>query len=145
MYFELDLTNESMLQAEMRKCKLLPNKGRLKDVLPKRLYKRLKRHLHYIRKKMAVWLKDLENDFQYASYADNLYRQLTKNWYRKRPIWVMLMVNSLTESDIKSRGIPVLDQYLAGKAVEDRKETGAVESVEEQCRPLNALNTTQVS
>ena len=67
------------------------------------------------------------------------------NWVRKRPIWVMLMVNSLTESDIKSRGIPVLDQYLASKALKDRKEIGAVESVEEQCKPLNALNNTQVS
>ena len=99
---------------------------------------------------MPIWLRDLDNNFQfgsgsYASYADSLYKQLTMNWVRKRPIWVMLMINSLTESDIKSRGIPVLDQYLASQALKVQKETGAVEAVEEQCEPLNALNSTQVS
>ena len=149
VYFELDLTNETTIES-LLKCQLLPNKGRLKDVLPRRLFRRLKKHLRYIRKMMPIWLRDLDNNFQfgsgsYASYADNLYKQLTMNWVRKRPIWVMLMINSLTESDIKSRGIPVLDQYLASQALKVQKETGAVEAVEEQCEPLNALNSTQVS
>lgn len=56
----------------------------------------------------------------------------------------MLMVNSLTESDIKNRGIPVLDQYLALEASRNEQFTGAVEEVDEQCRPLNSLNDTQV-
>ena len=67
------------------------------------------------------------------------------NWHRKRPIWVMLMVNSLTEGDIRARGVPVLDLFLAQEAVRLGKKTGAVERVEEQCLPLNRLNFTQVS
>ena len=56
----------------------------------------------------------------------------------------MLMINSLTESDIKSRGIPVLDLYLAQEAERRNKRMGAVERVEEQCVPLNGLNFSQV-
>nr|XP_053655177.1 metalloprotease TIKI2-like [Cherax quadricarinatus] len=56
----------------------------------------------------------------------------------------MLMVNSLTESDIRSRGVPVLDLYLAQEAERLTKRTGAVERVEEQCVPLNGLNFSQV-
>jgi len=65
-------------------------------------------------------------------------------YWEKRPIWVMLMVNSLTESDVKSRGIPVLDLYLAQEAERRNKRMGAVERVEEQCVPLNGLNFSQV-
>lgn len=54
------------------------------------------------------------------------------------------MVNSLTENDIKSRGIPVLDLYLAQEAEKMGKVTGAVERVEEQCVPLNELDFSQV-
>ena len=56
----------------------------------------------------------------------------------------MLMVNSLTEADVKSRGIPVLDLYLAQQAEREGKVTGAVERVEEQCMPLNDLDLSQV-
>ena len=78
-------------------------------------------------------------------YADYLFNAIAGNWERKRPIWVMLMVNALTETDIKSRGIPVLDLFLAQEAMRMNKRTGAVERVEEQCMPLNGLNFTQVS
>ena len=57
----------------------------------------------------------------------------------------MLMMNSLTERDIQSRGIPVLDLFLAQSAERVGKVTGAVEVVEEQCVPLNELNFSQVS
>lgn len=78
-------------------------------------------------------------------YADYLFNAIAGNWERKRPVWVMLMVNSLTEADIKTRGVPVLDLYLAQEAERMRKRTGAVEKVEEQCHPLNGLNFSQVS
>ena len=78
-------------------------------------------------------------------YADYLFNAIAGNWERKRPVWVMLMVNSLTETDVRSRGVPVLDLYLAQQAEKMRKTTGAVERVEEQCHPLNGLNFSQVS
>ena len=56
----------------------------------------------------------------------------------------MLMVNSLTKADIKTRGTPVLDLHLARKAEKMGKKIGAVEKVDEQCKPLNSLNMSQV-
>ena len=125
---------------------MLPKGGLLKDVLPRKMYRRLSRHLGYIKKMIPVWLRDNEGEYRkgMAPYADKIFQLLTKDWQQKRPIWIMLMVNSLTESDIKSRGIPVLDQYLASEAARNEKFTGAVEEVEEQCLPLNSLNDTQV-
>ena len=66
------------------------------------------------------------------------------NWESKRPVWVMLMVDSLTEGDIRSRGVPVLDLFLAKEARRKMKKMGAVEEVDEQCVPLNRLNFSQV-
>ncbi|KAJ8278933.1 hypothetical protein COCON_G00059990 [Conger conger] len=77
-------------------------------------------------------------------YADYLFNAITGNWERKRPVWVMLMVNSLTEWDVRLRGSPVLDLHLAQEAERLGKRTGAVERVEEQCHPLNGLNFSQV-
>ncbi|XP_031567995.1 metalloprotease TIKI homolog [Actinia tenebrosa] len=145
VYFELDLTNESTMRA-LVKCQLLPTGKLLKHIIPRRMYKRLKSHLKYIRRKIPSWLhrKDSRYGTHGTPYADRLYELLTKDWERKRPIWVMLMVNSLTESDIRNRGIPVLDQYLAIQASRGSKLIGAVENVEEQCSPLNTLNVSQV-
>ena len=60
-------------------------------------------------------------------------------------MWVMLMVNSLTEADIRSRGIPVLDLYFVQEATMRSKQTVAVQRVDEQYVPLNELNFSQVS
>jgi len=55
------------------------------------------------------------------------------------------MVNSLTESDVRARGTPVLDVYLAQEADRAGKPLAAVELVEEHCLPLNAMNLSQVA
>ncbi len=52
--------------------------------------------------------------------ADYLFSAATANWERKRPVWVMMMLDSLTRSDVASRGVPVLDLHLA----EIAKRTG---------------------
>lgn len=57
---------------------------------------------------------------------------------------MMLLMNSLTKREIRSRGVPVLDLYLAQQAQLMAKATGAIERVSEQCDPLNSLNLTQV-
>lgn len=67
------------------------------------------------------------------------------DWTRKRPVWIMLLMNSLTKREIRNRGVPVLDLYLAQQAQLMAKAIGAIERVSEQCDPLNSLNLTQVS
>ncbi|GFV40727.1 metalloprotease TIKI1 [Trichonephila clavipes] len=140
VYFELDLVNPTTVSA-LSSCQMLPHGKNLSDVLPGDLYSRLKRHLEYVRGMMPHWMtKDQRGR---GLYADYLFNAIAGNWERKRPVWVMLMVNSLTESDVRSRGVPVLDLYLAQEAERLRKKTAAVEKVEEQCLPLNGLNFSQ--
>ncbi|XP_010171830.1 metalloprotease TIKI1, partial [Antrostomus carolinensis] len=141
VYFELDLTDPYTISA-LTSCQLLPQGKNLQDVLPRDIYRRLKRHLEYVKLMMPSWMTPDQRGK--GLYADYLFNAIAGNWERKRPVWVMLMVNSLTEVDIKSRGVPVLDLYLAQEAERLRKQTGAVEKVEEQCHPLNGLNFSQV-
>ncbi|XP_057598484.1 metalloprotease TIKI1 isoform X2 [Hippopotamus amphibius kiboko] len=141
VYFELDLMDPYTASA-LTSCQMLPQGENLQDVLPRDIYCRLKRHLKYIKLMMPSWMMPDQRDK--GLYADYLFSAIAGNWERKRPVWVMLMVNSLTEVDIKSRGVPVLDLYLAQEAERLRKQTGAVEKVEEQCRPLNGLNFSQI-
>ncbi|XP_057282479.1 metalloprotease TIKI1 isoform X3 [Pezoporus wallicus] len=141
VYFELDLTDPYTISA-LTSCQLLPQGENLQDVLPRDIYHRLKRHLEYVKLMIPSWMSPDQRGK--GLYADYLFNAIAGNWERKRPVWVMLMVNSLTEVDIKSRGVPVLDLYLAQEAERLRKQTGAVERVEEQCHPLNGLNFSQV-
>ncbi|GAB1607166.1 metalloprotease TIKI1-like, partial [Argonauta hians] len=141
VFFELDLTDPYTISA-LAKCQLLPHGENLSNVLPRDIYLRLKNHLDYIKFMMPEWLTDDQRGR--GLYADYLFNAIAGNWERKRPVWIMLMVNSLTESDIKARGVPVLDLYLAQEAERLNKINGAVEKVEEQCVPLNELNFSQV-
>ena len=141
VYFELDLTDPYTISA-LANCQLLPDGARLSDVIPRSLYQRLKQHLDYVRLMMPTWVTSDQRGR--GLYADYLFDAITGNWERKRPVWVMLMVNSLTRNDIRSRGTPVLDLYLAQEAQRLQKRTGAVEQVNEQCVPLNGLNFSQV-
>ncbi|XP_018113885.1 metalloprotease TIKI2 [Xenopus laevis] len=141
VYFELDLTDPYTISA-LAHCQMLPQGENLQDVLPRDLYRRLKRHLEYVKHMMPHWMTPDQRGK--GLYADYLFNAIAGNWERKRPVWVMLMVNSLTEADIRSRGVPVLDLYLAQEADRMKKKTGAVERVEEQCHPLNRLNLSQV-
>ncbi|KAI5139298.1 Metalloprotease Tiki2 [Manis pentadactyla] len=140
VYFELDLTDPYTISA-LASCQLLPHGENLQDVLPRELYWRLKRHLDYVKLMMPSWMTPAQRGK--GLYADYLFNAIAGNWERKRPVWVMLMVNSLTETDVRSRGVPVLDLYLAQQAEKMKKSTGAVERVEEQCHPLNGLNFSQ--
>lgn len=141
VYFELDLTDPYTISA-LTSCQMLPQDKNLQDVLPRDIYCRLKHYLEYIKLMMPLWVTPDQRGK--GLYADYLFNAISGNWERKRPIWVMLMVNSLTEVDIKSRGVPVLHLYLAQEAEWLRKQTGEVEKVEEQCHPLNGLNFSQV-
>ncbi|XP_037530618.1 metalloprotease TIKI2 [Nematolebias whitei] len=141
IFFELDLTNPLTI-SKLTSCQLLPHGENLQTLLPQDLYRRLKRHLDYVKHMMPHWMTADQRGR--GLYADYLFNAIAGNWERKRPVWVMLMVNSLTEWDVRSRGTPVLDLFLAQEAERMGKMTGAVERVEEQCHPLNGLNFSQV-
>lgn len=140
--FELDLMDPFTISA-LNSCQLLPNGQYLADVIPPELYERLKQHLEYVRVSMPSWMTSDQKGR--GLYADYLFNAITGNWERKRPVYVMLMINALTESDIQSRGTPVLDLFLAQEAYKLNKRIAAVEEVHEHCVPLNGMDASQVS
>ena len=143
MYFELDLTDQENLNT-LEKCKSLPNGVKLREVLPTTLYKRIKVHLSYIRGKISKWISPEQRLMGLNPLQ--LYQQLTKNWHKKRPIWLMLLLDKLTEFDIKilAERVSVLDTYLMREALSNHKKLGSIETVEEQCSALNKLNNSKV-
>lgn len=138
MYFELDLTDPYTVSA-LTRCQMLPQGENLQYMFPRDIYCH---HLEYVKLMMPSWMTPDQCDK--GLYADYLFNAIASNWEHTRPIWVMLMVNSLTKMDIKSRGVPVLDLYLAQETERLRKQIGVVEKAEEQSHPLNGLNFSQV-
>ena len=67
------------------------------------------------------------------------------DWERKRPIWILYILSSLTEENIRLRKIPLLDQFMDNAAEGLGKTVQAVETPRDQCRPLNKLGNQQVS
>ncbi|KAM4804020.1 LOW QUALITY PROTEIN: metalloprotease TIKI1 [Urocitellus parryii] len=128
MYFELDLMDSYIISA-LSSCQMMP-KART-DVLTKDIYYCLKCHLEYVKLRMPLWMI---RPIGKGLYVEYLFTAIVGN-ERKR-----LMI----EMDIKSWRLLVLDLYLAKEAEWLRKQTGAVEEVEEQCHPLYELNLSQV-
>lgn len=135
--FELDLLNPGTI-SDLAECQLLPNNQKLSEIIPLTLFKRLKKHLNYVKYRLPSWM-NIDHRHR-GLYSEYLFNAMTSNWERKRPIWILLMINSLTESDVRSRGIPTLDVYLAQEAERMNKRTGSVEKASDNCSSLNSMN-----
>ncbi|CAL4117800.1 unnamed protein product, partial [Meganyctiphanes norvegica] len=71
VFFELDLTDPYTISA-LTTCQLLPKGENLSDVLPGELYRRLKRHLEYVKGQMPRWMTpDQKGRGLYADYLFN--------------------------------------------------------------------------
>jgi len=147
VHLELDLLDSTTLAA-LSACQLLPRGQLLADLLPRPLFIRLRRHLNYVRQSLPAWMDrraSVASSSRSTFYAaEYLFDAIAGDWERKRPVYVLLMVNSLTESDVRARDTPVLDLYLAQEADRAGKQLAAVELVEEHCLPLNSMNLSQV-
>lgn len=75
VYFELDLTDGRTASA-LANCQLLPDGQSLSDILPRSLYRRLNRHMDYIRRKVSDWIGQDQtvNGANKQYYADYEYR-----------------------------------------------------------------------
>lgn len=130
IFFELDLMDPYTVTSLIR-CQYLPGDLRLNQVLPSSLHRRLKRHLRYVRTVLPEWVSILtafctyrsnriliKIDFSLitmrvqlginettvgSSQVDSLFNSITGNWERKRPIWIILLLNSLSKSDLEGR------------------------------------------
>ncbi|VDP05422.1 unnamed protein product [Soboliphyme baturini] len=135
VFFELDLNNPKTLE-RLAMCQYLPDGERLSDHLPLAMYEQLKAHMAEIRLALPRWISvdDSEPD-QSKSYAMHLFDTIAGKHLPQCPRDERLDV----KNSIHRRGIPVLDLYLTQEAVMMSKPTGAIETAEEQCEPLNSL------
>ncbi|KRY90481.1 Metalloprotease TIKI2 [Trichinella pseudospiralis] len=142
VFLELDLNNPKTVQS-LSRCQYLPDGETIADHLPTSLYNRIKAHMEIIRQALPEWI-DTQRSSHSNAYADHLFNSIAGNWQRKRPIWIMFLLNSLNRQAIERRGVPVLDLYLAQQASSLSKTLGAIETAGEQCEPLNSLRKQQV-
>uniref|UniRef100_A0A8C4QCF4 Metalloprotease TIKI n=1 Tax=Eptatretus burgeri TaxID=7764 RepID=A0A8C4QCF4_EPTBU len=142
VYFELELGEPATLGA-IASCQKLPQGQRLREVLPASLYTRLKTHLDYVHFMLPTWL-GLANRDTARRHAEYLFKTFVGDWERKRPVWLLVLLNWLTEADVQNHRAPLLDVGLAHMAAAGGKRTGAVERPEEQCLPLNMLSPSKV-
>ena len=78
-------------------------------------------------------------------HSDQLFNAMVGDWEKKRPIWILYLLSSLTEENIRLRKIPLLDLFMDNAAEGLGKRVQAVETARDQCRPLNKLSNEQVS
>ena len=71
---------------------------------------------------------------------------LMGDWERKRPIWLLILLNKLTEEHIeRENGQLLLDFFMKNAAKAMGKDVDWLESAEEQMRPFNLLSLEEVS
>eukprot|EP00794_Sanderia_malayensis_P008003 gene8003-8862_t len=144
IYTELDFSNVTTVTA-MEKCRFLPGNLTLRHVIPTSLLIRLKRHLAYVKRSFQSWLpKHLNSMYSRTITADILFRILTQNWRRKRPVWIVVLIMlELTPSSVKRQQKDILDLFLTKRAKSRGNSIGGLETAEDQCGPFNNINHRQ--
>lgn len=122
----------------MMKCQYLPANQQLEDILPPSVMNRLRKYLLYVRFKFDSWMT--MQQYMIGLHPDSFYRALTMHWMRRRPIWIVILLQSLTKSGVSSWGEPFLDMYLSGLSHQLGKQVGAIEKTDEQCQVLNSID-----
>ncbi len=77
-------------------------------------------------------------------HSDATFNAIISDWKKKRPIWILMLISSLTEENIQNRNIPLLDVFMENVAKSLGKEVQAVETPRDQCRPLNKISNDKV-
>ena len=144
---ELKLSSRETSMSLME-CQLLPGDTDITEVLPLALVKRIDSYLRRIRGKLPSWLNDNSRSTLLRggqSASEDFFADVTRNWKRKRPIWVLTLISSLSEENVKTWNEPVLDHFLDNVARSLGKNLTALESTNDHCQPLNRLDDAQAS
>lgn len=144
LYVELRLT-DSETQKNLSACRYLPKNETLKTVLPKELYIRVLRYLIQVQSLFPNWLfgKGGVDGFSKVQ-SDRLFYSMIGDYENLRPVWLLMLLSSLSRENVQERKIPLLDVFLDRAADGVGKSVEAIEVYKEQCRPFNKLNETKV-
>ena len=99
--------------------------------------------MDYLSKEMPTWFTKEQK--RNGIDGEDITLALLANWDIKRPIWVIILIETYTKTFIQSVENPALDVFLTQLAIQSGKNVGAVETAEDQCAMLNHLNNTLAS
>ena len=142
-YLELD-TSESEVVQKVQKLRLLPEGQTLRGVISRKLYSRVEMYIRRLLPLLRRWIHREAGLFA-GFYVDQMVHSILGEWQRMRPVWLLNLLNSLTEEQVVGGGSrPLLDNFLRQAAAGMGKEVHALESVEDQMEPLNRLSLPEV-
>lgn len=147
VFLELKLSDRETSD-DLNNCQFLPNSKTIDEVLTPQLVTRIENYFEKIRRLFSGWLADGSRSSLLRggqSYSNYLFGAIIHEWKRKRPIWVLTLISSLTEENIQLRKKPVLDRFLDNAARSLGKKLAALETVNDHCQPLNRLENNQAS
>lgn len=149
VYLELKLSSRETSD-DLQECQLLPEGITIDSVLSSSLVNRIEKYLERLRRLFPSWLEDDNSRPSFfggggSSSSDQLFAAVIQEWRRKKPIWVLTLLSSLTEENIRHRKTPVLDRFFDNAARRLGKNLTALETVNDHCQPLNRLSDAQAS
>ena len=128
----------------LKNCQFLPKDVTVKTILPSSLYERIKTYLDTIKELFPLWVHK-SGTINFGLSQNNLFNAFIDDWERRRPIWLLFLLNSLTKDTVQNRKILLLDNFLRNAAKGLNKEVNGIENPKDQCRPFNNLDQTHVS
>lgn len=142
-YLELD-TSQSEVMQKVKQLRLLPERQTLRGVISRELYNRVEGYIRRLQPLLRRWIQREAGLFA-GFYVDQMVYSILGEWQRMRPVWLLNLLNSLTEQQVMAGGSrPLLDIFLRQAAEGMGKQVHALESVEDQMEPLSRLSLPEV-
>ncbi|KAL7671318.1 hypothetical protein ACOME3_006218 [Neoechinorhynchus agilis] len=132
---ELDMT-DNVVRRALNECQRLKPNQTVRMMLQPRTYRSLRIYFINIRKN----IKSIGED----SVKVAIYRNVVRNWYRKKPIWILCSLMSYSLALDKDSDSPVIDLYLAQQAKASQIPVSSLESPDHQCEALNSIENDKV-
>lgn len=142
-HMELDTSQPEVMQ-KVQQIRLLPEGQTLKGTISSELYGQVEAYIHRLQPLLRRWIQREAGLFA-GLYVDQMMHSILGEWQRMRPVWLLNLLNSLTEQQVVGGGSrPLLDIFLRQAAEGLGKRLHTMESVEDQMEPLNRLPLPEV-
>ncbi len=118
-------------QQELNSCRFLPEGQYASQILPPQLYKKVKRRVNRVRRKLHTWLTYRQK--RLVGGSKRLLEHLTGNWEQMHPAGIEYMLYSMKKRRLQSLDVPILDLYLTLQS-RFRREVGGLETMDVICQ-----------
>ncbi|EGT40347.1 hypothetical protein CAEBREN_00199 [Caenorhabditis brenneri] len=141
---EIDLHDEATIH-ELISCKNLAYDETVHSYLPVELFQKIEKIMDNLRTSFLAWAQNQNpRDTKKIKHAEEIYNNITGDWWKKRPIWLLFLLYQLCENVFEKTSSPLLDLYIAQKATDERKTIIPIETAEEQCNPVWSVSNEEI-